>query len=387
MDPLVKTIEKHNLGFNSMKTIMSFVRFARAHGMNVGLGEAKSALNAAEKGLMINPESFKYTLKSIFCGTQTDIDNFETVYELFWAVEGGRGKNKVKIKNEFRQQEDTKSSLILIGNKGGSEDQKEIDDAKTTSGSNTMEKMRKTDFTKLEDIDNEYFEKIASQLYKQMSLRMRRRMKAASRGENIHFGKTIRRSISKGGWPSDLVFSDKKYQKKRLVMLLDVSGSMDKYSFYLLKFIVVLKHYFERIEAFTFSTELNHITPHLNHKDLKKVLRGFHDNVQTWSSGTRIGECLREFNQEYSKQVLSRSSIVIVLSDGLDTGEPEILEDAIRKIKMKTKQLIWLNPLKAMKGYEPIQKGMSSALPMVDEFQSAHNLNSLLELENYLAYV
>jgi len=167
-------------------------------------------------------------------------------------------------------------------------------------------------------------------------------------------------------------------------MLLDVSGSMDKYSFYLLQFIYVLRQYFERIEAFTFSTSLTRITRMLERKNLNEVLFKISNQVPSWSSGTKIGECLQEFNSKYAKEILSRSSIVVILSDGLDTGNISILSEAVRRIKMKTSRLIWLNPLKGMKGYAPVQKGMASALPFIDEFHSAHNLESLLQLEKYL---
>jgi len=373
------------LGENSLSSMVSFMRFARSHGMKVGLGEAEAVLKASES-VLSDPKLFKHTLKSVCCGTQTDIALFEEVYGMFWYDEGD-GKHTVKIKNEYQPSTETQSSLLLVGDQKNRGDRGNEIEAKNMSGANTMEKIRQTDFTQLESIDQEQFDKIALELWRQMSFRMKRRMSYGNRKGRIDFGKTIRRSISKGGWPTEIVNKQKKLVKKRLVILLDVSGSMDKYSFYLLKFILVLKHYFETIEAFAFSTELVRITPYLKKHNLKKALTLISDKVTSWSSGTRIGECLNTFNDNYSKSVLSRSSIVIILSDGLDTGDSEVLERAILNIKMKTKQLIWLNPLKGMEGYEPVQKGMSKALPLIDEFHSAHNLDSLLKLEKYLSYV
>ena len=354
--------------------------------MNVGLGETKDTLEASRHGIMSNSNLFKYTLKSICCGSSNDVDLFEELYAMYWLDEGD-GKHTVKIKSEYQPQDESQSSLILLGNGESSDEKGSNTDAKTMSGASTMEKIRKTDFTKLDDIDPDFFNEIAHQLWKQMSFRMKRRMKVGRKGNHIDFSRTIRKSISKGGWTAEIVSKQRKQTKKRLVMLLDISGSMDKYSLFLLKFIFVLKQYFETIEAFTFSTELQRITPHLKINDLSKVYRLISDQVESWSSGTRIGECLQEFNENYAKNVLSRSCIVIILSDGLDTGDPAILEKAVKDIKLKTKQLIWLNPLKGMKDYKPVQKGMSVALPVIDEFQSAHNLDSLLELENYLIYV
>jgi len=380
------TVSSRQLANNSLNSVISFIRFARANGLNVGLGEAKDTLRASESGVMSDPELFKHTLKSICCGTYNDIDLFEEIYGMYWFGEGD-GKHSVRIKNENRQKKSSQSSLILEGNKMDRSKSGDETSAKNMSGADYMEKLRKTDFSNFDNVDEDHFDSLAEELWRQMSLRMKRRMKAGTKSGRIDFGRTIRRSISKGGWPTELVNRQRKLTKKRLVVLLDVSGSMDKYSFYLLKFIFALKQYFETIEAFVFSTELNHITPHLKNNNIEKAQSLISEQVTSWSSGTRIGGCLEEFNTSYAKSVLSRSAIVIILSDGLDTGDPEILEKAIRDIKLKTKQLIWLNPLKGMEGYEPIQRGMSSALPLVDEFQSAHNLDSLLDLENYLSYV
>ena len=376
----------NQLGSNSKNSIISFMRYARAHGMYVGLGETKDILEACEHGILSDPKLFKHSLKSICCGTYNDLSVFEELYGMYWLDEGD-GKHNVKIKSEFQALDQNQSSAILLGEGKISEEDGNNTDAKTMSGANRMEKIRKTDFNKLENIDSEFFDKIAQQLWKQMSYRMKRRMKAGKKGSRLDFSRTIRKSIAKGGWPTEIVNRRRKLVKKRLVMLLDVSGSMDKYSFFLLKFIFVLKNYFETVEAFTFSTELQHITPYLKQNNLKNVYQIISDQVESWSSGTRIGECLTEFNESHAKSILSRSNIVVILSDGLDTGEPEILEKAVKDIKLKTKQLIWLNPLKGMKEYKPIQKGMSVALPIVDEFHSAHNLDSLLKLENYLSYV
>jgi len=162
---------------------------------------------------------------------------------------------------------------------------------------------------------------------------------------------------------------------------------MDKYSFFLLKFIYVIRKYLKRFEVFTFSTSLTRVTHILEKGKIEEALKEISENVKSWSSGTRIGDCLEEFSSKYAKQVLSRSSIVLILSDGLDTGDIKVLKRAVSHLNLKAKQLIWLNPLKGSRDYEPIQRGMSTVLPFVDQFRSAHNLNSLLELEEILADV
>jgi uncharacterized protein with von Willebrand factor type A (vWA) domain len=185
----------------------------------------------------------------------------------------------------------------------------------------------------------------------------------------------------------DLRMRNRKPRKHRLIVFLDVSGSMDKYSYFLLRFIWSLRTHFESVEAFIFSTTLIRITDYLDASNLHHTLQVLSLKANNWSSGTRIGECFKRFNDNYSKKVLNGSSTVIVLSDGLDTGSTEILSEELKKIHLRTKKLIWLNPLKGMDSYQPIQKGMSAALAEVDIFKSAHNLDSLLELEDYLSNI
>jgi hypothetical protein len=185
----------------------------------------------------------------------------------------------------------------------------------------------------------------------------------------------------------DLSYKNRKQEKDRIILLRDVSGSMDKYSFFLLKFIWSLKSQVRNIEAFVFSTKLIRITDYLHEQEIEETLIEMSEHAHNWSGGTKIGECIQDFNSRFAKRILNGKSITIVLSDGLDDGNPELLQDELRKIRLRTSKLVWLNPMKGAEGYEPLAKGMNAALPELDVFSSAHNLNSLMELENILAAV
>lgn len=296
----------------------------------------------------------------------------------------GGVKGKTLFKNQSNLRKKSPASLVMMG-KGNSEDDGK--ESKNVSGANQITRLRKTDFSKIEDIESDYLEALAIQLWQQMSLRLKRKMKNTQSSGRIDLRRTIRSSIAHGGDPIDLKKKNRRKRKQRLIVLLDVSGSMDKYSFFLLRFICALRTHFESIEAFIFSTHLIKITDYLHSKNLGLTLALLSHQANNWSSGTKIGECLKTFNEEHAKTILNGHSTTIILSDGLDTGTPELLEQEIKKIRLRTRQLIWLNPLKGMKGYEPIQKGMSAALPNVDVFRSAHSLDSLLELEDFLLSV
>ena len=366
------------------ETILGFVHYARSYDLNVGLLEAQEALKVAAIGLMGEKEQFKYALKSIFTCSEEDGILFEKIFHEYWKDRGTFVKSKVSFKGVVKNQYESPGTLVFMGQ--GKDEAKELEEAKNTSGANRTARLRKTDFTKVADIDKDYLEQIALKLWKQMSLRLKKRLKNDTKGQ-INLRSTIRSNMSRGGNFIDLKRKGKKLHKFRLVILLDVSGSMDKYSFFLLRFLWALRSQFESIEAFVFSTELVRITDQLKDKDLRIALQQLSTKVHHWSSGTQIGESLRIFNEVHAKRVLNGRSMTIVLSDGLDTGEPELLAQQLAIIKRRTRKLVWLNPLKGMQGYEPTARGMSAALPEVDIFKSAHSLDSLLELENFLANV
>ena len=167
------------------------------------------------------------------------------------------------------------------------------------------------------------------------------------------------------------------------MILCDVSGSMEAYTRLLLHMSHALARGWGRVETFTFGTRLTRITDHLRSRSYRQVLRRLGE-VRDWSGGTRIGESLAEFNREWGR-VVDRRTIVIVLSDGWDTGDPEMLATELLRIKRRAARVIWLNPLLGNPSYEPLTRGMAAALPLVDHFAPAHNLASLRDLAQRLA--
>jgi uncharacterized protein len=367
------------------QSILGFAEYARANELNVGIREAQEALTIASRGLMSDKEVFRYALKSVFCSSEENVILFDQLFTDYWGLPKASFTHKITMKNQTNLQKQTQRSLVLIG-KGDNKDGKE-EEGKNMSGANATEQLRKTDFSKLSEMDSEYLEKLAMNLWKQMSRRLKKRLKNSVTKGRIDIRQTIRNNIGSGGAMLELKFKNKKPAKNRLVILLDVSGSMDKYSFFLLRFILALRSHFQKIEAFLFSTKLIRITEFLKIKNLDHILAQLSSNTDHWSSGTKIGDCLKTFNDDYCKKALQGRSMTIVLSDGLDTGEPELLANELSRIKRRTRKLIWLNPLKGMDGYQPLARGMSAALPQIDVFRSAHSLDSILELENFLADV
>jgi uncharacterized protein len=375
-------LHSNNNTLTSMTTsIISFIHYLRKEGLHAGIEQTLNALMIAGTDLFEKRDQFKIALKALCCCSQDEMHLFDKIFDDYWREEKRKHVESFrKIINPMgikRQQ----SSLVMMGaGKSGNEEQ----EAKNISGANAAERLRKTDFTKVSEIESRLLDEIARRLFKEMGYRIRRRLRKSAVAKQIDFRKTFRKNIEKGGTPFQLSYKGPHVQKDKLVLFLDVSGSMDKYSFFLLRFIFSLKEHFKDSEVFVFSTHLLQISKMLQCKGIDTTIKALNKYADLWSGGTKIGECFRSFNTEFSRCISKSNSVVIVVSDGLDTGEPSMLERELQKIKRRSKKIIWLNPLKGMKDYSPIARGMSAALPMIDKFGSAHNLESLMKLEKYL---
>jgi uncharacterized protein with von Willebrand factor type A (vWA) domain len=197
--------------------------------------------------------------------------------------------------------------------------------------------------------------------------------------------RTIRHSLRRGGEIVDLFYRRRKIRKTRVVLLADVSGSMDLYSRFLIQFIFALQHTLGQVETMVFSTSLTRVTDALSEADLRQALDHVAKEVPDWSGGTKIGHSLLTFLRRHGGTLLTPRTVVLIISDGWDTGDIDALTDAMKEIRSRAGRVIWLNPLLGSPGYEPICQGMRAALPYVDVFASAHNLESLRHLERHLA--
>lgn len=366
------------------EALVGFSQEARKAGFSIGLQGSQDTTLVALEGLWLDRSLFQHALMAIYCHAEEEREPFEQLYQNFWMPRGHRIAVKSKYKNKKQLIKSSRSSAVMLGT-GKTDKEGEVEESKNTSGANAKALAKKTDFSQLTNQQSELLEEIADKLLREMRLRIKRKRKKAKKG-SVHLADSIRRNLQNGGTIINLSYRQPKREKFRLLILLDVSGSMDKYSFFLLKFLWSLRHHFRQLEAFTFSTRLMRITELLSDKDLGQALRLVSQSATHWSSGTKIGECLQDFTDNHAQRHLNGNTITIVLSDGLDTGAPEVLETAINKIRLKSKKLVWLNPLKGMQGYEPIQRGMKAALPALSHFGSAHNFDSLLDLENILIH-
>jgi uncharacterized protein len=371
------------------ETIVAFCRFARKEGLSTGVEETLGALQAAAVLSGPNPDELKFGLRAVLCSSKEDWDLFEQCFRTFW--EGSRREDsthKPSPRDESRSRQeitarDDRRQLHLLMSTGSADASGEEEGAQAVAGASDRERLARADLSTLPQADLLVLEQISLRLFRQMSRRLARRRRCGFEGQ-VDLRRTIRGNISHGGDPINLRFRRRKPRPYRLVTLLDVSGSMSAYSMFLLKFLYALQRHFHHVDTFLFSTRLTEITGLFRAQRLSEALRALSPSAAGWSGGTKIGGSLREFNQLHRRKLRSADTLFIVLSDGWDTGDAGVLGAELGAVKRRVRKIIWLNPLLGLKEYRPITGGMSAALPHIDVFAPAHNLESLLALETHL---
>lgn len=248
-----------------------------------------------------------------------------------------------------------------------------------------LELLRKKDFAELSSQELDELRLLMRGLRWDLRLRRTRRRVRGRAGRFLDMRRTLRQNQRQGGELLKLAWLRHKRKRRPLVLLCDISGSMEAYSRVLLQFVYGITNGLEQTEAFVFGTRLTRITRSLRARDPDQALRQVAMLVKDWAGGTRIGETLKEFNQRWGRRVLGRGAMVLIISDGWDCGDIELLERQLGRLRRSCKRLMWLNPLLGGAGYEPLTRGIVAALPHMDDFLPVHNLESLEQLGRLLA--
>jgi uncharacterized protein with von Willebrand factor type A (vWA) domain len=247
--------------------------------------------------------------------------------------------------------------------------------------------LRKKDFSQCTQDEIAEARRIIEGMTWKLGARKTRRRIRAKHGSYIDPRATLRRSLRHGGVPVELRRQKRKIRTRPLVVICDISGSMDRYARLLLRFVHALGQGLENTEVFVFGTRLTRITRELRKRDVDTALNRVAASVDDWSGGTRIGEALKAFNFKWARRVLRSGATVVVISDGWDRGDPDLLGREMARLQRSSRRLIWLNPLLGAPGYQPLTQGMRAALPFIDEFLPIHNLQSLEALADLLGRV
>ncbi|MDQ4099492.1 MAG: VWA domain-containing protein [Chloroflexota bacterium] len=249
------------------------------------------------------------------------------------------------------------------------------------------EALRKKDFAQLTPEELNEARRIIEGMTWRLGTRQTRRRQRAVRGDFIDYRQTLRGALKHGGMPVELRWRKRKERMRPLVLICDISGSMDRYARLLLRFVHALEHGLEGVEVFVFGTRLTRITRELRRRDVDQAIQDVVASVDDWSGGTRIGEAIKTFNYRWSRRVLRSGATVVIISDGWDRGDPALLGQEMARLQRSSRRLIWLNPLLGAPGYQPLTQGIRAALPFVDHFLPVHNLRSLEALAALLSSV
>ena len=251
-----------------------------------------------------------------------------------------------------------------------------------------LELLRQKDFAAYTEEEQQAAQQFIRSLLWQFDQRTtRRRVRTAKQTAYPDLRRAIQKSIRRRGEIVELAWRRRKRKPRPLVVVCDISGSMERYSRLFLYMMFALVQGSERIETFVFGTRLTRITPALRHDNLDVALSRTAKSVVDWSGGTRIGESLRTFNYVWARRVLGHGAVVLIISDGWDRGDSALLDREIRRLRRQTPRLIWLNPLSGKPDYQPLVRGIETILPHVDEFLPLHNLDTVAQLASKLGTI
>jgi uncharacterized protein with von Willebrand factor type A (vWA) domain len=364
--------------------IVWLCRTLRERGLLVTTSHAGDAVRALQAGALRSREHAYLALRCVLASRPEEFPIFDEAFWRAFASPGDEARRPHGAAAARRRSPEPRGPVhpsLSRWLQQGEEDSG--DETEEVPGASDRSALVRKDFASFAAGDLEEVERIAARLARRLAARPGRRWAPARRGARVDLRRTLRRSLSTGAEPLDLRFRRRKPRKTRIVALCDVSGSMDLYSRLLLQFLYALHGSVARVESFAFSTSLLRITDSLRERPFSTALRGLSERVHDWSGGTRIGACLSAFNSEWGRLV-DRRTVVVILSDGWDTGDPLELAAQLETLAARSRRLVWLNPLLGSPGYEPLTRGMKAALPHVGVFASAHDLASLRALEKHL---
>ncbi|HVU67754.1 MAG TPA: VWA domain-containing protein [Ktedonobacteraceae bacterium] len=250
-----------------------------------------------------------------------------------------------------------------------------------------LEALRKKDFENFSWDEVQEAKKLMAEMRWKLGMRETRRKAPMRHGSSPDMRRIVRRNLKYGAELLELAWRENRLKPRPLVIICDISGSMSLYSRLLLHFIHTISNGLLNVEAFVFGTRLTRITRQLKRRDVDDAVRDVSKSVQDWSGGTRIGDALHNFNQHWSRRVLGRGAVVLIISDGWDRGDAGVLDVEMDRLQHSCHRLIWLNPLLGSPDYRPLTVGMKTALPYIDNFLPAHNLDSLINLGNLLSTI
>jgi uncharacterized protein with von Willebrand factor type A (vWA) domain len=374
--------------------VTAFSRLLRERGLDATPATSIVAVQALVAVDFGDRDDVYHALRAVFVSRHSDLRLFDAAFDEWWGAPATQSPTErasrspranPPVVNPWDEPRTATTSTYLT-RWAASLAEAEREESVPIAAPSTREADGAKDFGHYDDADLRGLEEAADRIVRRLRARRSRRWRMARRGSRLDARRIVRLALATGGDPIRLARRERKRRRTKLVVVCDVSGSMDLYSRFLLQLLYALQHAFARVETFVFSTRLVKVTDALTSDSYRAALDALaHVSDGGWSGGTKIGESLEALRLGWPR-LLDRRTAVIVLSDGWDTGEPEVLGAALRELKRRAGRIIWLNPLLGSPAYRPLTRGMQAALPHVDVFAPAHDLASLERLAAHLSF-
>ncbi len=392
-----RTIKK---GRELTENLIRFARALRDEGVDITPGMIIDAARSLEYIDLFDRLQVKGALRANLICRHEDLKKFDYLFSLYWEMPQDVELVTIPVLGEPTEEEATEppdgsaAELPTQSTVAVEEVSEEIEGE--PSGQDTepqkvtvmtyspTEVLGEKDFSEYTEEETQLIHRIIREFAAALANKMSRRFEAATHGSDVDRRRTLRQLMRQGGETLQLQWRRRKLKRPRILLLADVSGSMENYSKFLIQFIHGLQRELPNVETVVFSTRLTRITPILRHHRLKEALDHLSKVVKDWAGGTTIGLCLEKLNRGDVGRLVNGRTIVILISDGWDRGDAQLLEREMHRLKMTAYRLIWMNPLLGSPNYRPICKGMRAAMPYIDFFLPAHNLRALLNMGKIL---
>lgn len=395
-------------GEELLDRVIGFGRYLRRTGLPVGAGQTMDLLRSVD-AVGLGREDFKLAARTTLVTRKEDLPTFDRAFDLYWRVstfgppevvtddgalcvndpdeareQGQSGLPAPRQDKSVQREEERERGR---GHRKLFEDDPEKDaEPELVLTYSASERLRHKDFAQYTPEEIHEAKRIMTRIGWKIGRRRSRRTVPSHKGAHLDPRRSLRGSL-KCGEVVELARRRHKLKPRQLVVICDISGSMDRYSRVLLQFLHTVEHGPNPVETFVFSTRLTRITRQLRLRNIDDALNRVSKEVHDWSGGTRIGESLRAFNTVWARRVLRRGAVVLIISDGWDRGDVDVLRGEMARLQRGAHRLVWLNPLLGSPTYQPLTRGIRAALPYVDDFLPVHNLDSLETLALNLATV
>ena len=371
-----------------LHNLLLFGRVLRRLGLDVNPGRMMDLVSALDHIEIGRKQDFYHAARTLLVHDREDIPLFDEAFAMFWRKPAESWDVEWQGLTRRRRRGPVLTHPPLQNaapESGGSTSGQEMTVIEVTRTYSDRELLRQKNFAEMSEEEADAVKHLMAHLLWNVSERRTRRRRPG-KGHLIDLRRTLRHSLRSGGEIVSWSFREPKWKPRPLVVIADISGSMERYTRLLLHFIYGMKSALSQpVEAFVFSTRLTRITRPLQKRDLDLALKEVGLLVHDWAGGTRIGESLKAFNFDWGRRVLGRGAVVLIISDGWDRGDVHLLEREMARLKRNCHRLIWLNPLLGAPDYEPLTRGIQAALPHIHDFLPVHNLASLEDLAIRLA--